>query len=136
MIGCKVFAQVICEVKYGPSIYEADPTVLVTDIKVAERAKALQKPQSLPLLLNQKKRKDVRIISFNPDAWLQLRLLCADLLRRISSSSSPPSPPIVLDASAPPQICSIFSSLPSAPSRPRSSPPQILSNECRKGASF
>ncbi|KAJ8629457.1 hypothetical protein MRB53_022780 [Persea americana] len=51
MIGCEVFAQVICEVEYGPSIYEADPTVPVTDIKAAERAKALQIVESLPLLL-------------------------------------------------------------------------------------
>ncbi|RWR93489.1 hypothetical protein CKAN_02274100 [Cinnamomum micranthum f. kanehirae] len=55
-----------------------------------------------------------------------------------SSYSSPLSPPIVLDASesAPPQILSIFSSPPSAPPRPRSSPPQIFSNGCRKGKSF
>ncbi|KAJ8617262.1 hypothetical protein MRB53_013448 [Persea americana] len=51
MIGCDVFAQGICEVESGPSIYEVDPTAGVIDIKVSKRAKSLQIAQSLPLLL-------------------------------------------------------------------------------------
>ncbi|KAJ8626691.1 hypothetical protein MRB53_019998 [Persea americana] len=51
MIGCEVFAQVICEVESGPSIYEADPTAILIDIKISKRAKSLQIVESLPLLL-------------------------------------------------------------------------------------
>ena len=42
MIRCEVFSQVLCEVGYGLFICEADPTVGVTHIKAAKRAKALQ----------------------------------------------------------------------------------------------
>ncbi|KAJ8627977.1 hypothetical protein MRB53_021284 [Persea americana] len=89
MIGCEHFAQVICEVGSGPSIYEADPTAVLIDIKASERAKALRIVESLPLLLNEKKRKDDQIISFNPDAWIRLQLLCTDLLRRKRAKASP-----------------------------------------------
>ena len=51
MIGCEVFAQVICEVESGPSIYESDPTAVLIDIKVSKRAKSLQIVELLPLLL-------------------------------------------------------------------------------------
>ncbi|KAJ8629458.1 hypothetical protein MRB53_022781 [Persea americana] len=122
MIGCEVFVQVICEVEYGPSIYEADPTVPVTDIKAAERAKALQKPQSLPLLLNEKKRKDDWIISFNPDTRLRLRLLCADLLRRKRAKASHLSLLLLL----PPLLRSSTTPLPRLKSAPSSLPLQLL----------
>ncbi|KAJ8619467.1 hypothetical protein MRB53_027996 [Persea americana] len=55
MIGCEVFSQGLCEVGYGLSICKADPTVGVTDIKAAERAKALQNTLIAPAPAQRKK---------------------------------------------------------------------------------
>ncbi|XXG58512.1 hypothetical protein AAC387_Pa04g0811 [Persea americana] len=160
MIGCEVLTLGICEVESGPSIYEADPTARVIDIKVFKRAKSLQIAQSLLLLLvpsfHQRKKEenlpwiDDRALLLQPRQLASAPAPAPAPLCRSSSTKKgleyliylffffSPFPPIVLDTSesAPPQIHSIFSSPPSAPPQPRSSPPQIFSNGRRKGKSF
>ncbi|KAJ8632752.1 hypothetical protein MRB53_026088 [Persea americana] len=143
MIGCKVFSQGLCEVESGPSNCEADPTVRVTDIKAFQKGKSPPNPSVTPALVQRKK--EERRPSSSPstptpgsgssssaqvffDEKGQKHIIYLFFFFSCLSSDRP----LCL---CPPQIHSIFSSPPSAPPRPRSSPPQIFSNGRRIGTS-